>query len=238
MNDILRRYFKNNFLHTALESASLVILDMNGLIVDDEELQFKSVNTALETLSVRISEQYWIQSCVGKRADEYLRVIMTKHRIRSPYSIDALVEKKNAVYRRLITSCVQTVARPGITDFIDYVSCHSRLKLALATSALPVEVETILGVKGLGLLDRFTFTATGRDVQKSKPNPEIYEYLARKSGVPPASCLVFEDSSTGVTAASNARMKCIVVPNRFTEAQNFSAALCIIDNMTRNAVFL
>ncbi len=238
MTNIPRRYFKNSFLHTALESASLVILDMNGLIVDDEELQLKSVNTALEPLSVRISEQYWIQSCVGKRADEYFRVIMTKHRIRSPYSIDVLVEKKNAVYRRLITSCVQTVVRPGITDFIEYVSYHPRLKLALATSALPVEAETILGVKGLGLLNRFAFTATGRDVQKSKPNPEIYEYLTRKSGVPATSCLVFEDSKTGVTAVSNAGMKCIVVPNRFTEGQDFSAALCIIDNMTRNAVFL
>jgi len=49
---------------------------------------------------------------------------------------------------------------------------------------------------------------------------------------------VFEDSKTGVTAVSNAGMKCIVVPNRFTEGQDFSAALCIIDNMTRNAVFL
>jgi len=148
------------------------------------------------------------------------------------------VKKKNAVYRQLIKNCVKTVVRPGITDFIDYVSCHPRLKLALATSALRVEVEIILGAKGLDLLDRFVFTATGNDVQKSKPNPEMYEYLARKLEILPECCLVFEDSGTGVTAASNASMKCIAVPNGFTKGQDFSAALCIIDNMTRNPVFL
>jgi len=238
MTEIERRYFKNSLLHAAMNGASLVILDMNGLIVDDEELQFKSVNTALEPFGIRISEQYWIQSCVGKRADEYFRVIMTKHRIGGPYSIDALVKKKNTVYHKSIKSSVTTVVRPGITDFIDYVSCNSRLTLALATSALPEEVETILGSEGLNLLERFIFTATGMDVQKSKPDPEIYKYLARKSGISSERCLVFEDSGIGVTAASNAGIKCIAVPNRFTAGQDFGTALCIIDNMTRNADFI
>ncbi len=236
MTDIERRYFKNNFLHDALEGASLVILDMNGLIVDDEELQLRSVNIALELFSIRISEQYWIQSCIGKRADEYFRTIMNMHGIGNSYSIDSLVGKKNVAYQKLIARCIKTVARPGVPDFIDHVSSHPRLTLALATSALPVEVQIILG--GLGLTDRFAFTATGRDVQKSKPDPEIYEFLTRKSGISPERCLVFEDSGTGITAASNAGMKSIAVPNRFTAGQDFSAALCIIDTMKRNAVFL
>ena len=42
-----------------------------------------------------------------------------------------------------------------------------------------------------------------------KPNPEIYSELARRLNVEKHSCVVFEDSTSGVRAAVAAGIKCI-----------------------------
>ena len=70
-------------------------------------------------------------------------------------------------------------------DFIDYLSMNSNTDLALCTSALYDEIETILGSDGLGIRDRFAYIVSGADVKRSKPDPEIYSKLAAISGIVP-----------------------------------------------------
>jgi HAD superfamily hydrolase (TIGR01509 family) len=230
------RYFHNSILQDATDSARLVVLDMNGLIIDDESVQFESVNRALEDLHISISETYWIEKCVGKRADEYFHAILKENEKRcSPSEVSILVKLKNKLYHTLIVKHIHELSRPGVRDFIAYLSKESIKPLALCTSAHPEEIETILGKSGLGLTDRFSFVVSGRDVKKSKPDPEIYIHLAYLAKIMPSDCLVFEDSSLGVQAAFHAGMPCIAVPNRFTEQQDFSNAMFIIDSLMRDA---
>jgi HAD superfamily hydrolase (TIGR01509 family) len=47
--------------------------------------------------------------------------------------------------------------------------------------------------------------------QRSKPHPESYLLAARRLGIPPESCLVFEDSKPGLQAARAAGMRCIAI---------------------------
>ena len=229
-------YFHDNALQVVTDKAALVVLDMNGLIIDDENVQFESVNRALEDLHITISETYWIENCVGKRANEYFSDILKQNEKRcTPSEVSILVQLKNKLYHTLILRHIHELSRPGVRDFIIYLS-EERLKpLALCTSAHPEEIETILGESGLGLKDRFTFVVSGRDVKKSKPDPEIYIHLAHLADIMPSDCLVFEDSGLGVQAAFRAGMPCIAVPNHFTEKQDFNNAMFIIDSLLRNA---
>ena len=48
---------------------------------------------------------------------------------------------------------------------------------------------------------------------KGKPNPDIFLFAAKKLGVPPQECLVFEDSQYGFLAAKAAGMRCIAIKN-------------------------
>ena len=229
-------YFSDSKLQAAIENAALVVFDMNGLIIDDERVQFESVNHALEDLRISISETYWIEKCVGKRADEYFRDTLKEHKKNFAYSdISLLVELKNQLYHDAIAKQVDELIRPGVHELIDYLSADNPRPLALCTSAHPEEIETILGESGLGLKGRFSYIVSGRDVEKSKPDPEIYVKVAATSGLSPSACLVFEDSGLGVRAATVAGMSCIAVPNRFTEHQDFTNALCIIDSLRQNA---
>ena len=55
---------------------------------------------------------------------------------------------------------------------------------------------------------------TGRDVKRSKPDPECFLLAASKVGVDPARCVVFEDAPAGITAAKAAGMKCIAITSK------------------------
>ena len=55
---------------------------------------------------------------------------------------------------------------------------------------------------------------TPEDVTHGKPSPEMFLLAARLMGVPPESCLVFEDAGPGFEAAAAAGMKYVVVTSR------------------------
>ncbi len=227
------RFFTDPLLHRAFEKASLIVFDMNGLLVDDEKVQLESVNKTLQSFHISLTEQYWIEHCVGSRADNYfLSILHEKGVFLSEDGILDLIKRKNRYYRELITDQLPELVRPGVFDFL---SARPSIKLGLCTSAHPMEVETILGEDGLAINDLFTYIVSGADVEKSKPDPEIYLKLASLSKIQPTQCLVLEDSGLGVRAAVSAGMLCIAVPNRFTIDQDFHGALYVVDNLTRDA---
>lgn len=95
------------------------------------------------------------------------------------------------------------------------------LRIALASSTqLPV-IEHVLnsnGVRGY-----FELLVSGSQFKRSKPDPEIYHYTAGRLGIPEEECLVIEDSTFGVTAASRAGMKiAALIDDRFDFDQSLA----------------
>ena len=245
----MKRYFENDRLQTLLSRAKLVIFDMNGLIVDDEKLQLESVNAALgsgalgrgapSNAVIHIDEEYWKRYCLGKRSDQFFAFILGERNISTEDgAIERLLRAKNGLYEEKARTMMRDLVRPGVIELMDYLAENEGQETALATSALPEEVESTLGKSGLDLKNRFGFIAHGADIVKTKPDPEIYILLSSRSGIPPADCLVLEDSGVGVKAASNARMPCIAFPNAFTLSHDFSTAAYTVDSLRRNARIL
>jgi beta-phosphoglucomutase-like phosphatase (HAD superfamily) len=65
-----------------------------------------------------------------------------------------------------------------------------------------------------GLASLFPIVVTADDVQHGKPAPDMFLLAARRMGVPPGQCLVFEDGEPGIQAAQAAGMKWVFVPSR------------------------
>lgn len=61
----------------------------------------------------------------------------------------------------------------------------------------------------LKLYMAFDITTTGEEIERQKPDPEIYTLTAQKLGVEPYECLVVEDSIAGIRAGIEAG--CLVV---------------------------
>ena len=89
-------------------------------------------------------------------------------------------------------------------------------------------------LKVLNLEGAFDFIATIDDVERGKPDPEIYQLVSHELGIPPTECLVIEDSSTGVRAALTAGTWCIAVTIPLTRERIHAERLLderwIVDN--------
>lgn len=232
-------YFSDTRLSVMLTRASSIILDMNGLIVDDEPVQLEAMNLALTQFGITLTRTYWTSRCAGRRSEEFIRRILSEHGL--PHSKDAvsnIVSQKNERYAILISKSVRTYTRPGVLDLIAFIKGSGVKTLSLATTASPLEVETILGDRGLKIKKEFHYIVTGVDITRHKPDPEIYHRVAVLNATRPEHCLVFEDSGPGVTAAKNAGMPCIAVPNASTAGQEFSGAAFIVSDLTREARIL
>lgn len=103
------------------------------------------------------------------------------------------------------------VLKPGTREIL--ARCRAMgLRTAIATSSIRRLVDHNLATTGLtAYIDEIV---TGQDVSAGKPAPDIYLLAARRLGVPPSECLVFEDAFTGIRAAHAAGCRPVLVPDR------------------------
>ncbi len=89
---------------------------------------------------------------------------------------------------------------------------HGRIPLAVVSGSARASVEKTL--RHLGLWECFDAVVGAEDVARGKPAPDPFLAAARKLGVEPSKCLVFEDAQPGVDAAIAAGMKYVRIPQR------------------------
>ena len=67
-------------------------------------------------------------------------------------------------------------------------------------------------LRALGIADLFNAIVTAEDYRRGKPSPDPFLEAALRLDVPPERCLVFEDTATGIAAATAAGMQSVLVP--------------------------
>ena len=117
---------------------------------------------------------------------------------------------------------------PGVEQVVRNLHA-SGVPLAVTSSAVGASIDAIL--RHTGIRDMFRLIVDGSEVEHPKPDPEAYLLTAKKLGVDPSRCVVFEDSTVGVRAAKNAGMYCIAVrnPNALTP-QDLSPADVVLQS--------
>ncbi len=208
-----------------------VIFDCDGILVDTESLKYLAWKEALANQNIDFSiEEY--MTLVGHSSKNILRLIgQTKGRELS----DEIIELKNARYKILQKQGVLPIQ--SMVNFARHLSESKQelgLKLGLASSASKEEIMTNL--EQIGLNNAFDVILSGSDdlddyvdlEGKNKPKPYIYLEASKRLNLSPKLCLVFEDTTAGITAAADAGMIPIAIPNRFTLNQDFSKASRIL----------
>ena len=84
--------------------------------------------------------------------------------------------------------------------------------VAVASGGTRDVVQSTLSKTGLAPL--FPIVVTADDVEHGKPAPDMFLLAAKRMGVVPASCLVFEDGQPGIEAAEAAGMRHVFVSSR------------------------
>jgi len=201
-----------------------VIFDMDGLLVNTEPLAFGASDRILrERYGVSIPHEV-MSSLVGLRADECWNRLRALYGLRE--SNAELEEAQAAYYAPLLRD--ESQAMPGATELV--ATLHGEgYPLAIASSSPLWQIETVLD--RLGIRAMILTWASGFEVTRGKPDPDVYLLAAERLGVRPARCVAFEDSGPGTQAAKNAGMYAVAVPSAETSGHSFERADLVLLNL-------
>ncbi len=115
---------------------------------------------------------------------------------------------------------MQEKLRPNqeINKLIDS-AIRTGYKIAVATSSTRKRAEKILNL--LEIKDKLNILVTAEEVEKHKPNPDIFLKTAEELNIEPKDCIVFEDAVNGIQAAKKAGMRSIAVLTEYTKKEDF-----------------
>jgi HAD superfamily hydrolase (TIGR01509 family) len=207
-----------------MTKVAALIFDVDGTLAETEEAHRYSFNRAFSELGLNWT---WNQAIYR----QLLKVSGGKERIlsfapdASPELVAALHGRKNQIYTKMVASG-QVSFRPGVESLISSARAQG-LKLAIATTATRANVETLLGARKAF----FHTIACAEDVRMKKPDPEVYALVLKRLDVPADKCLVLEDSSNGLVAATSLGLKVVITPSLYTRGQDFSAAKAVLPDL-------
>jgi HAD superfamily hydrolase (TIGR01509 family) len=112
-----------------------------------------------------------------------------------------------------------------VRELLDYLQ-EQQYQIGLASSST---LQYILnGLRQAQLIDYFAVIVSGENLQRSKPEPDIYLQACEKIGTAPADAYAIEDSYNGIRAASRAGMQPIMVPDLLPVTAEMEQLSCII----------
>lgn len=177
------------------------IFDMDGVVVDNHKYHFKAWMEFAKRHRFHLDEQIYRDKFNGKTNADLFHMIFGAV---TPEQMKAYADEKEGMYQELYRADMK--AHTGLVDFLEYLQ-KRRIKIALGTSAPVFNVDFTLDT--LKLRKYFEVIVDGSQVERGKPDPQVYQLCAMKLGLEPKDCTVFEDSLAGLE--SGARAGCRIV---------------------------
>lgn len=135
-------------------------------------------------------------------------------------------ERKNALYAELVASG-DMLLRPGVHELL--CECRERgLRMGITTTTSQSNVDALLR-KHLGAqwTAWFAVILCGEDVQRKKPDPEVYQRATHNLGIDPRRALAIEDSPSGVASARAAGVPVVVTRSAYFADATLEGAIAI-----------
>lgn len=194
-----------------LEGIEAVLFDLDGSLVDSMWIWRDIDIEYLGRFGIELPQSL-------QREIEGMSFSETARYIKEKFQIPDTIEQMKADWNRMAWDKYthEVPLKAGAGEFVTYCK-NSGIKLGIATSNSRELVENVIGV--LGISDCFTCIVTGCEVNKGKPAPDVYLEAARRCGVSPENCLVFEDIVAGIMAGKAAGMKVCAVDDVYSAYQ-------------------
>lgn len=177
------------------------IFDLDGTLVSSVGLHEKAWSALFQKYGITLTEAE-LKEQSGKKNTTFIDMILQR-RGRTDLDAQVLSDEKDATVMDILQSEPSTI-HEGVKEFLKLL--HEKgIKVVLATSATS---QTAL-MLGKALMDRFDAGVFAEDVQRGKPDPEIFLTAATKVGLAARDCIVFEDAASGVAAAKAGGFFCI-----------------------------
>jgi beta-phosphoglucomutase-like phosphatase (HAD superfamily) len=173
-----------------------LIFDIDGTLVDTMPVHYKASQLVCNAHGFDFPLDFFNESA-GIPTEEVFEMLMKKLKLN--FDGRALGKLKDIKYIELMNE-----VKPLRAVYDIALKFHGVLPMALGTGATkPVAFKTL---EAAGLKGMFDIIITPEDVQKPKPAPDTFLLCAKRMGIEPQYCQVFEDGNPGIKAAIDGGM--------------------------------
>ena len=193
----------------ALDTIDLFIFDMDGILFDTETVYLEYGKKLLKELGYEVTDEL-VEKTTGLTNEEAKEIYLEEFGKDFPY--DEITEAKKG----------DIPLMTGAKEMLDFLASKGK-KMVLGTSADSFMANTLLESKDIK--NYFSHIITANDVERGKPDPEVFLRGAGKLNINPSKTVVFEDSVNGVKAAYGAGMMPVMIPDKLTPAEDIEDML-------------
>src|SRR5271156_2739747 len=177
------------------------LFDCDGTIADSMPLHYVAWSKVLAEWGCDFDEELYY-SWGGMPVREIISTLNARHGLAMP--VDDVGRRKEALYYQILP---QLKAVPEVLEQIEI----SYGKIPFAVVSGSTRESVVASLEALKILDRFETLVCAGDYQRSKPDPEPFLTAAKRLGVAPEDCLVFEDTEMGIQSATAAGMASVKI---------------------------
>ena len=191
-----------------------VIFDLDGVLADSEPWW--------NEIDAKLLAEYG----VGYRGEYHRDVLGVSYRLAVEFykkafglsaSIEELMRRRGEIATEFFANRVGLF--PSTKRTLERLR-EMKVRLAVATSSVSASARPFLDRHGLTPF--FDVIVTGDEIERGKPDPDIYLRAAKKLGIGADSCLVIEDALSGIAAGKAAGMRVAAIPDRrFVDARDY-----------------
>lgn len=172
-----------------------ILFDMAGVLIDAKDWHFEALNKALRLFGHEISRYDHLHSFDGLPTRNKLRMLSEEAYL--PESLHGFINDMKQQYTREI---IEMKCKPVFQH--EYALSKLRnqgYKIAVCSNSIRSTIENMM--QRASLLQYLDLIMSNEDVQKAKPDPEIYVTAMQRLRLAPQECLVLEDNKNGIKAA-------------------------------------
>ncbi|TCI92750.1 HAD family hydrolase [Tenacibaculum sp. M341] len=206
------------------QNIKCVIFDMDGVIIDSEQLHKKAYFETFESLGVDVSEDLYSSLTGSSTLNAFQKLVSHFNLNQNP---EDLVLDKRRRYVNFFENDPNLKLINGVEDIIRYFY-EKGYTLILASSSAMVNINRVFN--RFNLHQYFKAKISGADLKASKPHPEIFEKAADLGEANRDECIVIEDSDNGIKAANDANIFVVGYNNPLVTNQTLKNADMVISD--------
>ncbi len=188
-----------------------LIFDFDGLILETETPIYKSWNELYQSYGCELPLPSWV-TLIGGSDHSFDPFIELERQAGHPLDKAAIEPSRR---KREMDMVEAQPVLPGVIQYLNDAK-NLKLKIGLATSSSCAWVTGHLN--RLGIIHYFDCIRGRDDVERVKPEPELYQKVLKNLDLQSGEAIVFEDSPNGIQAAKTAGLFCVAVPNGMTRS--------------------
>ena len=202
-----------------------VIFDMDGLMIDSARMAYEGYVVECAKLGLTMDRGFY-QTVMGTTVAVAAQKFYDRFGSSFPLGelVDTVLSHMDDRFEK-----EGVPLKKGLKELLTYLKANG-YKTVVATSSTRDRVDKILQMAGL--TGYFDDLICGDEVEKGKPDPEVFLRACQKAGVQPQDALVLEDSEAGIQAAFSAGIPVICVPDmKYPQKEDEEKTDMIVDSL-------